>query len=79
MIAQLPGCKIIPEAQNRYGDAGHALGLYRLHFCKTHDEYKLEALKKIVYEHASNAEIQTLCDEYDKKLVYELESLTKQE
>lgn len=79
LIAQLPGCKIIPEAQNRYGDAGHALGLYRLHFCKTHDEYKLEALKKIVYEHASNAEIQTLCDEYDKKLAYELESLTKQE
>ena len=50
-----------------------------MHYCKTYEEYKMKALKKIVYEHASNAEIQTLCDEYDKKLAYELESLTKQE
>ena len=70
---------MIPASKNVYADAKHSLGLSPMHYCKTYEEYKMKALKKIVYEHASNAEIQTLCDEYDKKLAYELESLTKQE
>lgn len=79
ILNNLQGCHVIPASKNVYADAKHSLGLSPMHYCKTYEEYKMKALKKIVYEHASNAEIQTLCDEYDKKLVYELESLTKQE
>lgn len=72
LIEYLPGCHIIPSPLHAYADANHKLGFSQLHFCKTVEEYRLEALKKIVFEHASNGQIQQLCDEYDKKLQEEL-------
>ena len=69
---KLEGCHVIPVPRYAYADKNHRLGLHTLHYCKTAEEYRLEALKKIVFGHASNEEIQRLCDEYDKKLQGEL-------
>ena len=68
----LKGCRYMPMPVHTYSAANHRLGLHTFHYCKTAEEYKMQALKKIVYERASNEEIQRLCDEYDKKLQGEL-------
>lgn len=65
----------MPMPEHTYSTAKHRLGLHTFHYCKTAEEYKMRALKKIVFEHASNGQIQQLCDEYDKKLEQELNSL----
>lgn len=72
---KLKGCRFLPTPKHVYADKNHRLGLMPLHYCKTAEEYKMRALKKIVFEHASNGQIQQLCDEYDKKLEQELNSL----
>ncbi len=61
--------------QNAYGFQNDKINAHPLHYCRTVNEYKMQALKKIVFEHASNGQIQQLCDEYDKKLEQELNSL----
>lgn len=61
--------------QNAYGFQNDKINAHPLHYCRTVNEYKMQALKKIVFEHASNEQIQQLCDEYDKKLEQELNSL----
>ena len=72
---KLRGCRYMPMPEHTYSTAKHRLGLHTFHYCKTAEEYKMRALKKIVFEHASNGQIQQLCDEYDKKLEQELNSL----
>lgn len=72
---KLKGCRFLPTPKHVYADKNHRLGVHTLHYCKTAEEYKMQALKKIVFEHASNGQIQQLCDEYDKKLEQELNSL----
>lgn len=69
---KLKGVAFLAMPQNAYGFKNDKVNAHPLHYCKTVNEYKMQALKKIVYEHASNEEIRRLCDEYDKKLQEEL-------
>ena len=45
MRERLQGCHYISAVKNAYSIENHNLGLLNLHYCKTADEYKLEAIK----------------------------------
>ena len=79
LLKTCPKMHYIPIPQHIYGCTDHPLKLLDLHYCKTADEYKMEALKKIVYDHASDEQIRQLCDECDKRLQEELSLLEQAE
>ena len=75
MRERLQGCHYISAVKNAYSIENHNLGLLNLHYCKTADEYKLEAIKKIIFENADSSTLEILRQKYDEKLAEEMRSL----
>lgn len=72
---KLQGCHVIPALNNVYASENHNLGLLNLHYCNTVDEYKLQAVKKIIFENADSSTLEILRQKYDEKLAEEMRSL----